>query len=792
MANGEQRTLDHFYLHDHGEREDFTSPRSGGGRQVVPARDRTRHARQLERALTLALEAAEQQVEARDADIAGGTVGFYLEFDLPKAQQPMLDRLEDRRGREQIDLVSVRPSVSDPENLLSATVFVPESKRHAYLKKVEDYRTTETRTGKPKNEPLVASIETVRLAQVRSLFTDDPDLFPADDQQAWWEVWLRPGGRALLEHAAGHLNVEVRDHFVSFPEREVVIARGTPASVSRIISNTNAIAELRLASDTPALFMEMTPAEQLEWAGDLAGRIEPPVQDAPAVCILDSGTTLLHPLIQLAIDPADQQAWDPTWTVEDIGVQWHGHGTQMSGISLYDDLTPLLAGIGTLALTHKLESVKILPDHGANSPDLYGFITATAISRAEIQAPERRRAYCLAVTSDGPDWRGRPSSWSAKLDDLAYGEGEDRRLILVSAGNIGSYYLANEYLDQNDTASIENPAQSWNALTVGAITEKCTIADADFAGWWPLAPAGDLSPSSRTSVTWHNEWPIKPDIVLEGGNHGVNPATNTADHVDDLALLTVSNRVRERLFTATGDTSAATALASRMAAQILADKADLWPETVRALIVHSAEWTPAMLGHLPDYPRQSDKRLLLRRYGYGIPDLSRAIRSLSSDVTLVIEGQFQPFVRDQSVVKTRDMVLHELPWPTDALEALGETQVLMKVTLSYFIEPNPGERGWTQRHRYSSHGLRFAVKRPEEGIEAFRRRINAAAREDDDRAHGSAGPDDGWVLGPRLRDRGSLHSDFLAGNCGRPRQPPWCSSISDRRLVARKAGSTKV
>jgi hypothetical protein len=52
-------------------------------------------------------------------------------------------------------------------------------------------------------------------------------------------------------------------------------------------------------------------------------------------------------------------------------------------------------------------------------------------------------------------------------------------------------------------------------------------------------------------------------------------------------------------------------------------------------------------------------------------------------------------------VKTKDMILHDLPWPGEALEALGQTIVRMKITLSYFIEPNPGERGWTQRHRYS-------------------------------------------------------------------------------------------
>ena len=55
------------------------------------------------------------------------------------------------------------------------------------------------------------------------------------------------------------------------------------------------------------------------------------------------------------------------------------------------------------------------------------------------------------------------------------------------------------------------------------------------------------------------------------------------------------------------------------------------------------------------------------------------------------------------------MHLHDLPWPRDVLEDLGETPVEMRVTLSYFIEPNPSRRGHRSRYRYESHGLRFDV-----------------------------------------------------------------------------------
>jgi Subtilase family len=393
---------------------------------------------------------------------------------------------------------------------------------------------------------------------------------------------------------------------------------------------------------------------------------------------------------------------------------------------------------------------------------LYGHITASAIGRAEVNAPDRPRAICLATTSAGDHWRGRPSSWSASLDDLAYGSGMDQRLIVVSVGNIREALRAADYLHRNDVSPIESPAQAWNALTVGASTEKCSITSAAYNGWEPMGAASDLSPRSRTSLSWQHDWPIKPDVVLEGGNLGTDPATGYADDIDDLALLTTFRRPEERMFATTGDTSAATAQVARMGAQILVDRAELWPETVRGLIVHSAEWTPAMRAHLPPNPTQNDKRALIRRYGYGVPNLARGIRSLSNDVAMVIEGNMQPYALDGGEIKTKDMMLHDLPWPDEVLEGLGPGIVQMKVTLSYFIEPNPGERGWTQRHRYSSHGLRFDVKRSEETLQTFRRRINRAARLEEESIV-AAGSDDGWFFGQRLRNRGSLHSDMWEG-----------------------------
>jgi hypothetical protein len=106
---------------------------------------------------------------------------------------------------------------------------------------------------------------------------------------------------------------------------------------------------------------------------------------------------------------------------------------------------------------------------------------------------------------------------------------------------------------------------------------------------------------------------------------------------------------------------------------------------------------------------------------------------------------------------------HSLPWPTDVLTALGNTDVVMRVTLSYFIEPSPGARGWAPRYGYQSHGLRFAVRNPLETVAAFEQRINKFVREEGYEAPGLADP--GWQFGrlSGLTSIGSVHSDIWRG-----------------------------
>jgi hypothetical protein len=329
---------------------------------------------------------------------------------------------------------------------------------------------------------------------------------------------------------------------------------------------------------------------------------------------------------------------------------------------------------------------------------------------------------------------------------------------VLSGGNVDPGRLEKAHLDRSDLEPVHDPAQAWNALTVGAFTDQAAITQANWKDWSPVAPPGDLSPWSTTSVLFDEGWPIKPDVVFEGGN----VAHNGADFefpVPDLSLLSTHYRPAQNSFVLSWATSAATAQVARFAAIIQADYPDYWPETVRALIVHSARWTKAMEAHLKGAGGKRARAKLVRRYGFGVPSPQRALRSANDSLTLVAQAVLRPF--DDG--KMREMHLYELPWPKETLEGLGATPVRLRVTLSYFVEPNPGRRGWKRRHRYASNGLRFDVKLPTESTDEFRKRLNSQALDEDDEKPGAGNASAAWYLGEQARNKGSIHSDIWVG-----------------------------
>lgn len=761
MTNEAQNKRLHFVLSNTSEAKPFTAHAAGGGESPhIPELPRAQHGASLQTQLQALKPIAEQAAVTQHKMGLEGGVGLQIQF---QSQPGIALAFESLANATQgIELLSIR----EEGEYTYANVFVPDDKLAHFEKYVTSYLEEESKTGKPRHQALLDTIQSIRAAELRALWTDDLELLPQNPDVAfWWEVWLpERGNRELMvedfRKLASAVGCSVSASRVDFPERTVVMMHGSERQFSQTAMTLNCVAELRRAKETAELFDGMEAEEQQVWKDELLVRTTFPAHadDVPRVCLLDSGVNRGHPLLAPVLTSDDLHTVEPVWGKDDEC----NHGTGLAGIAIYGDLTNALATELPIQIDHLLESVKITRGDGANTGtnEFHANLFAEAIARPESSPQQRPRVFSSAVTATDFRDRGRPSSWSSMVDSLAadaFGGGLFPRLIVLAAGNTREHHAWITYPASLSTNLIHDPGQAWNALTVGAFTEKVETEEASIE---PVAPFGGLSPFTTTSAAWDRAWPLKPDVVFEGGNVGKDALG--AAGMPSLNLLTTHYEHTKKLFTTTNATSAASALCARMAAQLMSAYPQLRPETIRALIVHSAEWTDAMREMYLKSHTKNDYIKLVRHCGWGVPDLERALWSAANSLTLIVEDQVHPYKKDGSTIKTRDMNLHALPWPKDELEALGATQVQMRVTLSYFIEPNPSARGSASRYHYPSHRLRFKVRHHQESEENFLARINAAAAMEENGQH-TTHQDPDWWLGGQQRHKGSLHQDVWAG-----------------------------
>lgn len=770
MANGSDEKHQHFILEGVTGTEAFRA-QGGGKSPPIPAQNRAQHGRVLRRQID---ELRQTAVSAKEMQLAVGLedgLGLQVEFKgFPDVELAFESLARERQG---IELLNVRREA----NRTYAAVFVPDGKLDHFEGLIRDYLEEKRDSiGRSRdNQRLIDAIQEIRAASLRALWTDTDEAFPTiEEGPLWWEVWLPVRGMRQVvidsfRRLAEMQGMETAEGELIFPERTVLIVHATTEQMQHSTLTLNSIAELRRAKETADFFDSRDPQEQHERLDNLLARTQysPDDNNVPHVCLLDTGVNRGHRLLEPALAAGDLHTVEPAWGTDDV----LGHGTQIAGLALFGDLTEALDGNGLVQIDHRLESVKILHQNGGGGTDSrhHGFLTVEAVNRPEVTAPSRLRVFGMAVTARDNRDRGRPSAWSSALDSLAAdvdGDAAQPRLLVVSSGNIEDPNAWSQYPSSNDTDGIHDPAQAWNALTIGAFTDLVRITEPDAQDYAPIAPRGGLSPFSTTSLTWERQWPLKPDVVLEGGNAAKDRLG--ASWMPSLSLLTTNHLPANRPLTTINATSAATAFASQFAAQVMAVYPGLWPETIRALIVHSAEWTDAMKRmFLPTgrNPSKADYKNLLRRCGFGVPNLARALWSVSNSLTMVVQETLHPFKKEPGEQPTtRDMHLHSLPWPIDELEELGETQVEMRITLSYFIEPNPSQRGIRSRYRYESHGLRFDVKRQTETTNEFRARINLAARDEEEGTSRGHSDSAAWLVGKQNRHKGSIHGDIWRGS----------------------------
>lgn len=762
-ANIGKKVHNRFVIHEgqpllrlRAARQEPFSARRRGRTPPPPERDRQSHARDV-------LE----QIEAVDSQLADRT-------DLPLgdragalvvARGPHLDDHAVARA------LAPQRSGSEVVAAVDGSALVRVSRDLSKLRaKAEAYATENTIKGNPKNQSLIARIETLDLATIADLSFGEIEANIPDDQLRWVEIWTRGGTtvsedeRSLIDEAVGEfaeLTPQIGETIPVYrgAERDVHVVRTTGASLKALPSLLPDAAEVHPAPSVLPIVLAEAVAE-----GDDMASVAPPRRDAVVIAIHDSGIDATHPYVEPVLLGADSVVpGEPATYDKD------GHGTQMAGIAAYSALASDIVG-GELHPDAWLISVRLLEslDDAGGDPErgaMWSARTVESVAAAEALADGLPILHNICIGADNPSEIQLldRTSWSIALDQLAWNGGRGR-VIVVAAGNAEPITDPDDYPYINlGPPHIQQPGQAWNVLTVGGYTNLDELTTQDAAAGYPppLAAAGELSPHSRTSSGGTR--PIKPEVVMEAGNTAPDGSLENPD-AQGLSLLTLrsSGKAGSSLLRRTCKTSPAATACSNALARIAAAQPALSGSSWQALLLNTARWPATAIAQM------SDQRDLRRAFGYGVPDVARATASASNRPVMVFEGSLQPSRRGPDGKPDRPVQFIEIPLPEDELHAIGDATVTVAVTLAFLIEPTDN----ASRRMYAGGRLRWDLQGPTETAESFRARINRIVSDQ------GVTPGSGsykWQFGADTRSRGTHQHD---------RAKVFASAIAGNRLLA--------
>ena len=463
----------------------------------------------------------------------------------------------------------------------------------------------------------------------------------------------------------------------------------------------------------PDEFAELIQGQIVSESTESTFELLPPEKEAPKVCVIDSGLQERHPLLKAAIDSQASTCWIPDESDRTADyVSNGGHGTRVAGAIIYPENIPRTGqqkAICWLQNARVLDSNCFLPKK-LFPPNLLKEIVNLYYKQ------KNTRIFNHSITSIVPCKTRYMSAWAAMIDNLTY---ENDILFVVAAENlplkhsIGTSRLSiADHLQANrsypdylleDSCRIANPAQSFQALTVGSVASdyyenpsSTSFAERDRPSAFSCSGLGIFDA-------------IKPEVVEYGGDivtDNNNPPSLTTPNAvcPELVKSTLGGG-----FPFASDTFGTSFAAPKVTHIVACLEAEFPNESCllyRALIVQSAR--------LPEWTKQSDIDLLhaIRTIGYGIPNLERTMGNFPNRITLITRGE--------ETIKARQARIYQVQLPSE-LRALGdEMEILLEITLSYKAQPRRTRRN---RRRYLSTWLDWDCSKKGEDPESFLKRI---------------------------------------------------------------------
>lgn len=404
------------------------------------------------------------------------------------------------------------------------------------------------------------------------------------------------------------------------------------------------------------------------------------IGDEPIIALFDGLPQENHPFLNGLLNVDDPDNYGAQYTVAN-----RKHGTSMASLIAHGDVNNVRHQIGhKIYVRPIMKAVKSINGTREEIPDdilivdkIHEAVRRLFEPTAGRVAPSVR-VINLSIGFEGKIFDRIMSPLARLLDWLSY---TYRILFIVSAGNhsgdmdVGMSFsdFSALSMEERDAVIIRHlnnnlrfqrllsPAESMNALTVGATFSDGSVYTPDAR---QILPCSDnmLSPISALGRGLNNS--IKPDMIYDGGRNTVmqNVMSTTKLHWRK-SLTKAPGTVSAAPFDITSGaqkimhsygTSNAAAITSHEASRCFDTLSDVFSDAgealpygftallIKAMLVHGAEW--GELFKIFDLALGSPQRAsdyLYRFFGYGKPNIDKAIECAKNRITLIGYGELK-------------------------------------------------------------------------------------------------------------------------------------------------------
>ncbi|VFJ14051.1 S8 family peptidase [Candidatus Nitrosocosmicus franklandus] len=416
----------------------------------------------------------------------------------------------------------------------------------------------------------------------------------------------------------------------------------------RVLNEILALNEIALVDRPPTLEVEsllMQPIEKEQIIG-------PPNENCSSIAILDSGI-LKHPILEDAIK--DYIKFDDD---EEIG-DHSGHGTSVASICLYGDVEKCIRD-SRFEQKIWLYSLKIIFKQNKNRGNEYNKLLENRLKELvekTIQKDPNCKIFNVSIAIPHHILKNdvvKNFNLAVLLDELAK---KYNIIFVISIGNNTQLPDSNypDHLLALEENRLLNPASSALSLTVGGIVSRLTRIDSI-----------DV-PSPITRVGPGFKGMIKPELVeYSGGGFG-----NESDVI--IANAESVGVIEGRPFKLGKGTSFSAPRISHYLALLRNQYPFYSSNMLKCLLLSSSRipiQRPGFLSEISEDDTETNLMKLLNVYGYGKPDISKALYSDNYRVLLIKESKLQ----------INSYHIYEINLPQDVFD---EYETLLSITLTY-------------------------------------------------------------------------------------------------------------